>query len=193
MQVTKTSRILGMGVPDFIRRRSEMRVRVAARLQSPQVRPMLSIGTPAPAFSAVNQRGETLALDDLLKNGPLVLYFYPKDYTSVCTAEACMFRDSHADFAELNATIVGVSGDGEEKHAKFAKSYGLNFSLLADRDRKIHKAYKAMGFLNLMGLRITYVIDQKGIIRGAYSALLQAEAHIVQAKRTLAELNSAHS
>src|SRR3954469_15499286 len=104
---------------------------------------MLSIGDSAPDFSGTDQHGKPLALTPLLERSKLVLYFYPKDFTPVCTAQACTFRDATSDLAELGTNVVGVSGDTAASHERFGQKYGVPFSLLADPDHRIIQAYGA--------------------------------------------------
>src|ERR1700760_3204543 len=105
---------------------------------------MLKVGTEAPDFSGKDQRGEAVSLGSQLERGKLVLYFYPKDFTPVCTAQACTFRDASAGLAELGATVVGVSGDSADSHQRFAAKHSVPFSLIADPERRILKPYGAL-------------------------------------------------
>lgn len=130
----------------------------------------LSTGNKAPDFSGINQNGETVQLADF-KGKKLVLYFYPKDNTSGCTAEACSLRDSYDSFVAQGYSIVGVSIDGIVSHQKFAKKYLLPFNLIADTDKKIVEAYGVWGEKKFMGktymgtVRTTFIIDENGIIQ----------------------------
>ena len=124
-------------------------------------------GKKAPDFSAQTDGGKKLKLSDL-RGKPVVLYFYPKDDTSGCTAEACGFRDSLPDFGKLKTQVIGVSKDSVDKHDKFKKKYGLNFPLVSDEDGKICEKYgtwveKSMYGKTYMGMeRSTFVIDADG-------------------------------
>ncbi len=134
---------------------------------------MIERGKPAPDFTLTDQSGNKVTLSKL-KGSPVVLYFYPKDDTSGCTKEACGFRDAFADYKRAGATILGVSPDSSESHAKFAKKFELPFRLLADTDRKVCEAYgvwkeKSMYGKKFMGVeRTTFVIDAKGIVRSVF-------------------------
>lgn len=125
------------------------------------------IGKPAPAFSAKNQKEETLTLDQF-KGKKLVLYFYPKDDTPGCTAEACDLRDHYQKFINNGYAILGVSPDTEAKHQKFIDKYELPFDLLADTDQSVANAYgvwveKNMYGRKYMGIkRTTFIIDETG-------------------------------
>jgi peroxiredoxin Q/BCP len=129
----------------------------------------LEEGQPAPDFSAKDQNGDTINLKDL-RGKKIVVYFYPKDDTPGCTAEACNLRDNYSDLRAKGYTILGVSPDKVESHDKFAKKYSLPFSLLADPDKEIAKAYGAWGKRALYGkffdgiLRSTFLIDEQGNI-----------------------------
>lgn len=127
----------------------------------------LQIGTPAPNFSANNQKGETLSIGHFTGK-KLVLYFYPKDDTPGCTAEACSLRDNYQDLMAKGYAILGVSPDTEAKHQKFIDKYNLPFDLLADTDNTVALAYgvwveKSMYGRKYMGIaRTTFVIDEQG-------------------------------
>ena len=130
---------------------------------------MSLVGMKAPAFSLMNERGDTVTLDSY-KGKYVVLYFYPKDMTPGCTTEACDFRDAHEDFSSLNAVILGVSMDDANRHTKFIEKHGLPFSLLVDADHTVAESYnvwvlKKMYGKEYMGIeRSTFLIDPEGII-----------------------------
>ena len=127
----------------------------------------IQMGQAAPDFSANNQNGKTLTLGDF-KGKKLVLYFYPKDDTPGCTAEACSLRDHYQTFLAQGYAILGVSPDNEAKHQKFIAKYELPFDLLADTDHAVAEAYgvwveKSMYGRQYMGIaRTTFVIDENG-------------------------------
>lgn len=129
----------------------------------------LTAGMPAPAFTAVDQNGETVSLDQF-KGKKLVLYFYPKDNTPGCTSEACDLRDHYSRFLEQGYEILGVSADSEKSHQNFISKYDLPFKLISDVDKKLLKAYDAWGEKKLYGktymgiIRKTYVISEDGMI-----------------------------
>jgi len=129
----------------------------------------LQAGDKAPAFKAKNENGETVSLADF-KGKKLVLYFYPKDDTPGCTAEACDLRDNYKLFQKQGYEILGVSPDNEAKHQKFIAKHELPFSLLADTDNVVATAYGTWGEKSMYGkkymgiLRTTFVIDEKGKI-----------------------------
>ena len=128
----------------------------------------LKAGSPAPAFEATDQDGNKRTLADYAGR-KLILYFYPKDNTPGCTAEACSLRDGRDELREMGFEVVGVSPDSEKSHRGFIEKQGLNFTLLSDSTRSLRKP-TAFGEKKFMGrtfmgiLRTTFVIDEKGMI-----------------------------
>lgn len=129
----------------------------------------LKAGVPAPAFKGQTQDGKEVSLAQLAGK-KVVLYFYPKDDTPGCTAEACSLRDNYKFMQKAGYEVVGVSADDAKSHAKFAKKYNLPFPLLADTKHEVIKAYDVWGKKQFMGrifdglIRTTFVINEKGII-----------------------------
>lgn len=129
----------------------------------------LKAGDKAPDFTGKDQNGKTICLAQF-KGKKLALYFYPKDDTPGCTAEACDLRDNYSDLKEKGYEIVGVSADSEKSHQKFIAKYGLPFPLIADEEKKIITAYQAWGEKSMYGksymgiLRKTFVISGNGVI-----------------------------
>jgi peroxiredoxin Q/BCP len=127
-------------------------------------------GSKAPDFKLKNQNGETISLNDF-KGKNVVLYFYPKDDTSGCTAEACSFRDDFPKFKKTDAVILGVSPDSVESHKKFEQKYRLNFNLLSDEKKEILQKYEIWKEKNMYGRkymgveRTTYIIGPEGKIK----------------------------
>lgn len=127
------------------------------------------IGQKAPAFSGLNQKGETISLDQF-KGKKVALYFYPKDDTPGCTAEACNLRDNEMSLKAKGIEVIGVSSDSVKSHDKFANKYSLPFNLIADESKSIHEAYgtwieKSMYGRKYMGTdRVTFLIDEQGNI-----------------------------
>ena len=131
-----------------------------------------------------------VSLRDFRGKSTVVLYFYPKDMTAGCTAEACAFRDSYEVFKEAGAEVIGVSADSPESHQEFIKRNHLTFTLVSDVDNAVRKRYGATGswpFGNLSG-RVTYVIDREGIVRHTFSSQLNMTKHVKEALRMLEEL-----
>jgi peroxiredoxin Q/BCP len=136
----------------------------------------LAAGDRAPLIALPDAEGVERRSDQL--GGPaLVLFFYPKDDTPGCTAEACAFRDSFADLQALGAQVWGVSGDDAASHRRFASRHGLPFPLLVDRGNALRKAFGVPSVLGLLPGRVTYVIDGNGMIRHVFNNLLDGAAH----------------
>jgi peroxiredoxin Q/BCP len=123
------------------------------------------IGMKAPGFDAVDQDGRTVRLADYLGKSDVVLYFYPKDDTPGCTREACSLRDGYQAIQAAGAVVLGVSADGADSHAAFARKFNLPFALLADPAGNLIKAYGVKMPLLKMAHRVTFIIDKQGIIR----------------------------
>ena len=134
----------------------------------------LKQGDKAPDFAAKNQNGEDVRLSDY-KGRKLVLYFYPKDNTSGCTAEACTLRDSHENLRSAGYEVLGVSPDSEKSHTGFISKYSLPFPLIADADKTVAQAYGVWGEKKMCGrayfgiIRSTFLIDEKGVIEDVIS------------------------
>lgn len=129
----------------------------------------LTAGMPAPHFEGTDQNGKTVKISSFLGK-KVVLYFYPKDDTPGCTAEACSLRDNYQDLLKKGFIVLGVSPDSEKSHIRFAGKYNLPFPLIADPEKKILTAYGAYGEKLMYGkkvtgvIRTTFIIDEKGII-----------------------------
>ena len=137
-------------------------------------------GIAAPDFSLPDETGGPHKLSDY-RDKYVVLYFYPKDDTPGCTTEACNFRDDYSAYHKAGVTILGVSPDSPEKHAKFKSKYDLPFSLLADSDHKVCELYGVWGRKKFMGreydgvLRTTYLIDPQGVIARVFENVKPAD------------------
>lgn len=133
----------------------------------------IAIGQPAPGFDLPADGGGTVSLA-ALRGRKVIVYFYPKDDTSGCTAEACAFRDADPDFSAANAAVVGISRDSPKSHDRFKAKHGLPFALASDEAGTVCEAYgvwveKSMYGRNYMGIeRATFLIDEHGILRGAW-------------------------
>jgi peroxiredoxin Q/BCP len=138
------------------------------------------VGNPAPDFTLPDQNGQMISLKDFHDKNVVVLYFYPKNNTSVCTAQACAFRDSYETFQDAGAVVIGISSDSVESHEGFAEEYQLPFYLLSDQDGKTRKRYGASAMLGIPG-RVTFVIDKQGVIRHQFSSMFSADSHIEEA------------
>jgi peroxiredoxin Q/BCP len=146
---------------------------------------MLNPGTPAPDLVLADQDGKPFTLSSAWRDSNVVLFFYPKAGTTVCTKEACAFRDAFADLQARNAIVVGISRDGSEAQRAFASQWNLPFKLLADVQGKAHRAYAVDSLFGLIPGRVTYVIGKGGVIRNAHSALLQSDGHVQDALNAL--------
>ena len=140
----------------------------------------LGVGDKIPSFSLTNQAGQTVSSTELLGAGPLVIYFYPKDDTPGCTAEACAFRDQYEVFKEAGAEVVGISSDSTESHSGFAARHSLPFVLLSDPGGKLRKQFGARDFGLIPG-RYTYVVDRDGVIRHTFTSQFRATQHVEEA------------
>ena len=150
--------------------------------------PAPAVGKAAPAFSLMSDAGEEISLKSL-KGKNVVLYFYPKDFTPGCTAEACAFRDNYTTIAEHDAVIFGVSSDSEASHTAFRERHQLPFPLIADPAREVHRLYQAVGLIPWMPPRITYVIDRHGIIRAAIRHDFRVTQHVPEVIAALESIN----
>ncbi|MEM6298086.1 MAG: peroxiredoxin [Bacteroidota bacterium] len=149
----------------------------------------LQKNTTAPDFTLPSTSGEDFILSEH-KGKPLVLFFYPKDFSPVCTKEACTFRDQFEAFRDLEVTVLGISRDDLETHHRFRDKHNLPFHLLADKSGKVSRLYKAQLPIVGMSSRVTYVLDGDHTIRlviDGMAALVDAEPHI---KKSLEELRA---
>lgn len=147
-----------------------------------------AVGKSAPDFTLSAHTGASITLSDYRGKQCVVVYFYPKDNTSGCTAESCAFRDSYQDFQDAGAEVLGISSDSLESHQGFATSHHLPFPLLSDPGGKVRKAYGVPATFGLIPGRVTYVIDKQGIIRHIFNAQFNPQAHIREALRVLENL-----
>lgn len=145
----------------------------------------LNIGDRAPDFCANTSDGRRIGLADYLGKRDLVVFFYPKDGTPICTQEACAFRDSYERFVEAGAEVIGVSGDTAESHREFAQRHRLSFPLISDADGSLRASFGVPKTLGLFPGRVTYVIDKAGIVRLIFSAQLASDSHVRQALEAL--------
>jgi thioredoxin-dependent peroxiredoxin len=146
---------------------------------------MLANGQKAPEFELADQDGRKHTLKALLKDGPLILYFYPADFTPGCTKEACSFRDLHQDLLKAKLRVVGVSPQDVDSHRRFADKHGLNFPLLADLDKNAVKAYDLDGPLGFGVRRGTYLIGADGKIQDSVLADLRIGSHEAFVKKAI--------
>ena len=138
---------------------------------------MLRKGDKAPGFELADQDGERVKLSELLEKGSIILYFYPKDFTSVCTRQACMVRDSHDRIEAAGLRVIGINSEKGEKHGRFREHHGLPFRLLVDPRREVARAYEAIGPFGLYTARVTYLIDSDGLVMDSVRADLRLAPH----------------
>ncbi|MFZ0229575.1 MAG: peroxiredoxin [Mycobacterium sp.] len=153
----------------------------------------IQVGDKAPDFTLASQSGESVRLYDRLGDRVVVLYFYPRDETRGCTAEACAFRDSHEIFAKAGAEVIGVSSDSRGKHAAFAAHHKLPFTLLSDEAGRIRKSYGVPSVLGLLPGRVTYVIDRAGTVRHVFNSLTSISRHVGDALEIVRHLQTESS
>src|SRR5438445_3644752 len=148
---------------------------------------MVEIGSPAPRFRLQTSAGDYISLDDFHGNKNVV-YFYPKDFTKGCTAEACEFRDSYEEFKNLGAEVIGISNDNLKSHEAFASEHKLPFVLLSYPDGSVRKSYGVKKTFGLVPGRVSFVIDKNGMVRHVFSSQSRATAHVGEALAVLKSL-----
>ena len=156
------------------------------------VKGKMQVGDLASDFTLLNQSSRPISLGDFLGKKHIVLYFYPKDNTSLCTEEACAFRDSYEVFKDAGAEIIGVSSDSVESHRQFAKEHQLPFILLSDADSILRKRYGVPTAFGLPG-RVTYIIDRQGIVRRIFFSQYTSTRHVDVALEALQSLHEEHA
>ena len=138
----------------------------------------IQAGSKAPDFTLPSQSGAPVRLQDRLGERVIVLYFYPRDDTRGCTAEACAFRDSYEVFADAGADVIGISSDSVDRHAAFAGKHELPFTLLSDEGGQVRKSYAVPATLGLLPGRVTYVIDRAGTVRHVFNSQMSIGRHV---------------
>jgi peroxiredoxin Q/BCP len=142
--------------------------------------PKIRAGDTAPDFELKSQDNQSIRLSDYAGKKNVVLYFYPKDFTSGCTAEARGFRDSYREFLDSETEVIGVSADSVETHQRFSQQCELPFKLLSDSGKDLRELYGVSSTFGISG-RVTFVIDKGGIVRHVFSSQLQPTKHIREA------------
>jgi len=138
---------------------------------------MLDAGSKAPDFVLQNDQGNETSLTDLLADGPMVLYFYPADFTPGCTMEACSIRDIHDDLVAVGLTVAGISPQSVDSHARFRKTHELPFVLLSDPEKVAIEMYGVNGMFGIGVRRATFLVSQDGIIQDAVMADIWISRH----------------
>jgi peroxiredoxin Q/BCP len=145
----------------------------------------IDVGDIIPTFVLENQNGKRIDIQDY-RGKKLVIYFYPKDESGVCTKEACAFRDSYKYFEDKGAMVIGINSGSVDSHKRFAEHHSLNFTLLSDPDNKVLKSFGIKNLLFLTG-RETFVVDEQGKVVFRYRGFLNGDAHV---DKTLEYLNN---
>jgi len=144
------------------------------------------VGSFVPQFTLADQNGNSFSVSSVIGKKNLVIYFYPKDDSPGCTAEACAFRDEFEIFNEADAMIIGISGQSVASHKKFAEKYRLSFTLLSDDGDKVRKLFGVpVNFLGLLPGRVTYIVDKSGKVIFVFDSQTQATKHVDEALRIL--------
>jgi len=147
----------------------------------------LKVGDTAPDFSLLDERGLPVSLKNYLGKKVVVLYFYPKDFTSGCTAEACSFRDDYKPIQDKGAVVIGVSLDSVESHLKFSEKYMLPFTILSDHKKEVAKAYGVLGVGGFLAKRVTFIINKDGKITHVFTKVY-VKQHSEEVLKALEEL-----
>jgi peroxiredoxin Q/BCP len=155
--------------------------------------PMLKVNDKAPDFRLLSQSGKSIKLSELLGKSVVVVYFYPKDFTSICTKESKAFRDSYEVFKQAGAEVVGISADSVESHKSFAEAEHLPFILLSDSDDRVRKLWRVPNSMGFLPGRVTYVIDKRGVIRSVFDAQLEDKKHVTEALKVIDQLKKESS
>jgi len=149
----------------------------------------VKVGDLAPNFALFSETGEAVELQDYIGIKPVVLFFYPKDNSAICTKEVCLFRDNFDEFQKIgNAEVIGISSDTEESHKEFSEKNNLPFLLLSDPDDDVRNEYGVSKTLGILPGRVTYVLDKSGIVRHIFSSQLNYKAHVHKALSALKSL-----
>lgn len=147
---------------------------------------MLKIGDRAPRFSLTDQDGKSHTLDTLTQDGPLLVFFYPADFSPVCSAEVCVFRDNYDDVLDIGAQVVGISPQSGASHKRFARTFRLPFPLLADPGRRAIRAFGVEGLFGMVR-RATFLIDEDGVIANRVEADFDLTSHTALLRRAVRE------
>jgi peroxiredoxin Q/BCP len=148
----------------------------------------VNVGDRAPDFTLQSQTGENVTLSNFFGKNNVVLYFYPEDESPGCTKEACSFRDNYEYFKDLGAEVIGVNAGSTESHKRFASNHNLPFLLLSDKGNEVRKQYGVPSTLGIIPGRVTYIIDEQGVVRHIFSSQFKPEKHITEALEVLKNL-----
>ena len=145
-------------------------------------------GQEAPDFTLQSQDGLKVSLHDFLGKSNVVLYFYPKDFTAGCTAEAVEFGKKYEEIRSMGAEVLGISSDTVESHREFAAHCDAEFTMLSDQGGRVRELYGVKGSLGLIPGRVTFVIDKKGVVRRIFSSQLNPKKHVREAEEALRDI-----
>lgn len=149
----------------------------------------IEVGSKIPQFRLHDQHGNSFDINSVLGKKNLVIYFYPKDDTPGCTAEACYFQDQFEVFKQANSDVIGISGQSVESHKNFAEKYRLTYTLLSDEGNSIRKLFGVpSNFLGLLPGRVTYIVDKSGTVIYMFNSQSQATKHVDEALKILQHL-----
>lgn len=149
---------------------------------------MIELEDKIPVFTLKDQNDNDFSIESLIGKKPMVIFFYPKDFTPGCVKEVCAFRDQYQDFQDYGVEVIGISSDGLESHQKFVEKHNLPFTLLSDPKGKIRKLFGVpSSLLGLLPGRMTFVIDKNGIVKMRFNNQFGAEKHIEESLKVLKE------
>ena len=151
---------------------------------------LLRVGTMAPDFTVTLNTGKRIALTDYRGKNPVVLFFYPADFTQGCTQQACSFRDNYKELERAGAILLGISWDTDSSHAQFSRENRLPYPLISDTSRAIIRAYgvERLGGLIALPKRVTYVIDKEGIVRATIHHEIMIQRHVSDVRDALTRI-----
>ena len=138
---------------------------------------MLDTGHKVPEFTLPDQDGHDISLTGMLKDGPVILFFYPADFTPTCTREACSIRDIHKEISRAGLTVAGISPQSPESHKRFREKHSLPYALLADEKKDVIKMFGVNGPLGFWVQRVTFLVDQNRVVRGRVKATFSVAEH----------------
>ena len=148
----------------------------------------VNVGDAVPDFTRTAHTGQTVTLSDYRGRSAVVLFFYPRDGSPVCTREACAFRDQDEAFAGANAVVIGISGGSAENHRRFAAENRLPYLLLSDEDGSLRTLFGVPKTMGIFPGRVTYVVDREGRVRHVTNVQISAQRHIDEALQAVREL-----
>jgi peroxiredoxin Q/BCP len=148
----------------------------------------LTAGEPMPDLRLLSQEGEPVRLKDFVGKKNLVLFFYPKDHTPICTRQSCAFRDAYTEIRQAGAEVIGISSDDVVSHQSFASKFSLPFALLSDPGQEARRAFGVPKLFGIFPGRSTYVIDKGGVVRFVFTSHFGSHSHVEQALKALSGL-----